>query len=115
MSIGNVGFPSRSDKCLVRNEVANLLTGCQGRCERDGDGRYCILFEVFSAVATWREGHNESGGVPRRLLHEIGNRIDAQLPQIFQASLAVGATLAATLRGEVDVLLLSPQEWKIWT
>ena len=99
---------------LSEDQAATLLAGCRQRCKEQGDGRYCVLSEIFNEISTWRDEHNEHGGVPYRLLVDIGNTIAAQLPAVFSASLPVGTQLAATLRQEVASRLLSPQEWRDW-
>jgi hypothetical protein len=93
-------------------ELGDLAAACQERCENTGDGRYCILADVFSAIDDWWSEHNESGGVPQDIVHDLEGVLGSQLlPVLRSDNLAEAAKLATMLRREIEPKLIGPSGW----
>ncbi len=60
---------------VPQDQLTTLDDSCQDWAEATGDARYCFIAKVLSAVDSWREEHDEAGGVPEDLLAEDGGVI----------------------------------------
>jgi hypothetical protein len=94
-------------------ELGGLAIECRENCENTGDGRYCILADLFSAVNDWWSEHDESGGVPEYIVRDLENVLRMHLlPVVRSDNPAEAAMLATMLRREVDSKLIGPSEWR---
>lgn len=90
---------------------ADLAQDCWDWCEASGDGRYCSLSRMLTAVDAW---WSEYEAIPRSLSDAIESTLKAWLGDVLTApDAATGANLARLLRQQVLALLLPPQRWTI--
>jgi hypothetical protein len=101
-------------KAVRPEELGDLAAACREYCENTGDGRYCILADVLSAMDDWWSEHNESGGVPQYIVHDLEGVLGSHLlPVLRSDNLAEAAMLATMLRREIEPKLTGPSGWKI--
>jgi hypothetical protein len=96
-------------------QLRDLSHWCQNRCDESGDGRFCILAQVFLNIFEWWDERGDSRGVPRALLEQLEVAIRRMVPIILDSQKpAEAAKFAAELREQVGGLLLPEDSWGPW-
>ena len=95
-------------------ELDNLAAACRTNCESTGDGRYCILADLFGAIDDWWSEHDKSGGVPQYIERDLSGMLRSHLLPILRSEDPARATMLATmLLREIEPRLTGPAGWKI--
>lgn len=100
--LGQGGF-----EAVPPERLGDLAAWCQDWCAATGEGRYCILAQVFGMIDDWWGEQ----GVPEALLRKVERAVTSTLPAVLESDASSGALFAVGLRDEVAPLLLPPSTW----